>query len=189
MKLAELGPLPLSIILSLALAVVLLAVRIFVMQRVQQQRQRENRQETERLKSLVGAYRAIAGSFSPATGEDRATLEEALADVVLFGSIRQVELAAQCAVALTRGEAVRFQPLIEDLRSDLRTQLGLEPIPPGLELPASGPGRTQRAAARGAGGSARAGGGGGGGGLGGAAGAGGIGAGLVAARTNDEPLS
>ena len=56
MQLANLGPLPLSIIASLVVAIVLLALRIFVMQRIQTQRQRENRQETERLKSLVAAY-------------------------------------------------------------------------------------------------------------------------------------
>ena len=42
MRLADLGPVPLSIIASLLVAVVLLAIRIFVMQRMQTQRQREN---------------------------------------------------------------------------------------------------------------------------------------------------
>lgn len=187
MRLTDLGPLPLSIIASLAVAVLLLAVRIFVLQRMQQQRQRENRQETERLKSLVAAYRSLAGSFSPATGEHQMQMEEALADVVLFGSIPQVELAAACARALTRGEAVAYQPLIEELRSHLRIQLGLEPIPPSLALPQSGPGRVPRTG-RGEGeGGARAGGrGGGGGGMGGAAGAGGVGAGMMAAGEIDE---
>lgn len=186
MSLADLGPLPLSIIASLAVAVVLLAVRIFVMQRIQQRRQRENRQETERLKSLVVAYRALAGSFSPATGDQRHQLEEALADVVLFGTIAQVELAARCATALVRGEEVAYQPLIEALRSDLRTQLGLEAIPDSLALPASGPSRSNPRPARGeVAGGAR---GGGGGGLGGgAAGAGGVGAGLIAADAMQPP--
>jgi uncharacterized membrane protein YgcG len=186
MRLAELGPLPISIIASLVVAVVLLAIRIFVMQRMQTQRQRENRQETERLKSLVAAYRSLAGSFSPATGEHRSQIEEALGDIVLFGSIRQVELAARYAIAATRGDTVDYQPLISDLRSDLRTQLGLEPIPRSLELPASGPSRTARPARTEGGGTGRAGGG-GGGGVGGAAGAGGLGAGMIAADTMDEP--
>jgi hypothetical protein len=186
MQLADLGPLPLSIIASLVVAVVLLAVRIFVMQRIQQRRQRENRQETERLKSLVVAYRSLAGSFTPATGEHQAQMEEALADVVLFGSIRQVELAASCAQALTRKEAVVYQALIDELRSDLRTQLGLEPIPSTLALPPAGPGRTVRPA-RAEGGGGRANAGGGGGGVGGAAGAGGLGAGMIAADAMDPP--
>jgi len=188
MRLADLGPVPLSIIASLLVAVVLLAIRIFVMQRMQTKRQRENRQETERLKSLVAAYRSLAGSFSPATGEHQSQIEEALGDIVLFGSIRQVDLAARYALAATRGEAVDYQPLISDLRSDLRTQLGLEPIPKSLELPASGPSRTARSNRPEGGGAGRASGGGGGGGLGGAAGAGGLGAGMIAADTMDQPL-
>lgn len=188
MRLADLGPLPLTIIASLVVAVVLLAVRIFVMLRLQQRRQRENRQETERLKSLVAAYRSLAGSFSPAAAHHRAQMEEALADIVLFGSIRQVELAAQCALSLTRGESVVYQPLIEALRSDLRTQLGLEPIPETLVLPAAGPGSASRACRGEGGSSGRTGAaGGGGGGLGGAAGAGGLGAGMIAADTMDQP--
>jgi uncharacterized membrane protein YgcG len=188
MRLADLGPLPLSIIASLVVAVVLLAVRIFVMQRIQQRRQRENRQETERLKSLVVAYRALAGSFSPATGEQRHQLEEALADVVLFGTIAQVELAARCATALVRGEDVVYQPLIEALRSDLRTQLGLEAIPGTLVLPAAGPSRSNPRTVRGEGGAGGGRAGGGGGGLGGgAAGAGGVGAGLIAADALQPP--
>jgi hypothetical protein len=188
MRLADLGPLPLSIIASLVVAVLLLAVRIFVMQRVQQRRQRENRQETERLKSLVAAYRSLAGSFSPAGEQHRSQMEEALADVVLFGSIQQVELAARCAMALTRGEAVAYQPLIDALRADLRQQLGLEPIPASLTLPPAGPGTVPRAGRAEEGGGARAGGG-GGGGVGGAAGAGGVGAGMIAAGAMEPPAA
>jgi uncharacterized membrane protein YgcG len=183
-RLSDLGPLPLTLIASLVIAVVLLAVRVYVMQRVQTRRQRENRQETERLKSLVAAYRSLAGSFSPAAQEHSSQIEETLADIVLFGSVAQVELAVACAHAVKRGETVNYQPLIEALRSDLRTQLGLEPIPRGLLLPASGPGRALRAG-RGEGegggrGEARGGGMGGGGA---AAGAGGMSAGLIVADT------
>jgi len=125
MRFPDFGALPLTLIASLVVAVVLLAIRIFVMQRVQQKRQRENRQETERLRSLVAAYRSLAGSFSPAADADRVQFEAVLGDIVLFGSLRQVELAAQCATALVRGEPVNYQVLVEELRSDLRRQLGL----------------------------------------------------------------
>ncbi len=131
---------PLAIIVPVALAVVLLLVRLFILLRVRHRRQRENRQETERLRSLVIAYRSLAGSFTPATGDHRLQLEEALADIVLFGDLRQVELAAGCAAALVRGEPVDTQPLVEALRTDLREQLGLAPIPPTLAIPPSGPG-------------------------------------------------
>ncbi|HSN31524.1 MAG TPA: hypothetical protein VLU41_02480, partial [Ideonella sp.] len=131
---------PLAIIVPIAVTIVLLVIRLFILLRVRHRRQRENRQETERLRSLVVAYRSLAGSFTPATGDHRVQLEEALADIVLFGTLKQVEMAAACATAVVRGEAVVTQPLAEELRADLRNQLGLEPIPPTLEIPPSGPG-------------------------------------------------
>lgn len=177
----EWGPLPATVIASLVLAVVLLAIRITVMQRVQSKRQRENRQETERLKAMVNAYRALAGSFSPAQPGDRQAVEEALADLVLFGTPAQVELAAVGARSLVLGAPLETEALVRELRADIRQQLGLDPLPARLELPASGPGRAPRAGrgdgeGRGGGGASGVGGGGAG-----AMGAGGIGIGLATA--------
>ncbi|WP_047537871.1 hypothetical protein [Methylotenera versatilis] len=189
MQIADIGPLPLTLIASLVIAVILLAIRVFIMQRVQQKRQRENRQETERLKSLVAAYRSLAGSFTPARQDHTPQLEETLADIILFGSITQVELSVACANGLKNDEYVDFQPLIKSLRSDLRTQLGLEQIPSTLAMPASGPARLSRSmrgedegGGRGDGGAKGGGSGGGGGGA--AAGAGGLGAGLIVAEAS-----
>lgn len=131
---------PLTIIVPVAVAVTLIGIRLFILLRVRQRRQRENRQETERLRSLVVAYRSLAGSFTPATAEHRLQIEEALADIVLFGTVRQVELAAACANAIVGGEQPDTQALAAELRADLRQQLGLEPIPAELALPPSGPG-------------------------------------------------
>jgi hypothetical protein len=181
MRLTDLGPLPLTLIASLVVAVVLLAVRVFVMQRVQSRRQRENRQESERLRSMVAAYRSLAGSFTPAEKEQSLQIEEALSDIVLFGTLEQVQLAVACATRLKSGQAVDYEPLVVSLRHDLRAQLGLDPIPQSVQLPVSGPGRSARAvrnenAGRGEG----RGGAGGGGGGGAGAGAAGMGAGLIA---------
>ena len=187
MQLADLGPLPLTLFASLVIAVILLAIRVFVMQRVQQKRQRENRQETERLKSLVAAYRSLAGSFTPARQDHTPQLEETLADLILFGSLTQAELSVACANGLKSGEYVDFQPLIKSLRSDLRTQLGLEQIPSTIVMPPSGPARLPHSNtndSEGKGGGDAKGGGGGGAGGGAAAGAGGLGLGLMAAEAN-----
>jgi uncharacterized membrane protein YgcG len=184
----QLGAAPLMLLIaSLVIAIVLLAIRVFVMQRVQTRRQRENRQETERLKSLVAAYRSLAGSFTPAAGEQRLQMEEALSDIVLFGTLEQVDLAATCANALARGESVDYQPLVLSLRSELRVQLGLDALPDDLALPRSGPGRA-RAGRDGEGGGGRGGGGAGGGGGGGGAGGGaaaGMGAGVVITSSSE----
>ncbi len=192
MQIADIGPLPLTLIASLVIAVILLAIRVFVMQRVQQKRQRENRQETERLKSLVAAYRSLAGSFTPARQDHTPQLEETLADLILFGSVAQVELAVACANGLKNDEYVDFQPLIKSLRSDLRTQLGLEQIPSSLVMPASGPARLSHLTHvedEGGGRGEAKGGGAGMGGGGAAAGAGGLGVGLIAADATTQRSS
>lgn len=194
MRSIDIGAFPLTVMASLLVAIILLAIRIFVMQRVQTQRQRENRQETERLKSLVAAYRAMAGSFSPAESGDRDQLEACLSDIILFGSLRQVELASECVQSLIRDEPVDYQQLIEDLRATLREQLGLDPIPETINVPPAGP-APERAAGDGSsrGRSGRGGGGGGGGGMGGGGTGLGVGIGLGAGTTaasgaaSDEP--
>lgn len=168
---------PTTVVVSLSVAVILLLMRVFVMHRVQEARQRENRQQTERLKSLVAAYRALAGSFSPAEAGDRGQLESALSDVILFGSGTQVDLAATAARALVAGSAPDLHPLVLDLRADLRKQLGLDPIPAAIEVPRAGPGRGARAREEGAGGRGGAQGGGGGGGEAGVGGGAGLAAG------------
>jgi uncharacterized membrane protein YgcG len=194
MKLTEIGPLWITLIASLVIAVVLLGIRVFVMQRVQQKRQRENRQETERLKFLVAAYRALAGSFSPAVEEHNTLIEETLADIVLFGSIEQVKLAVKCVQQLKANEYVDYQPLIHSLRLDLRLQLGLAPIPSHLLLPASGPSQSPRSnrgdSENTKGGEARGGnagqGGGGGAAAGGGMAVGSLGAGMMASEASAE---
>ena len=146
----DLGHWPVAIGGPLVIALALLLMRVFVMGRAQEKRQRANRQQTERLKSLVSAYRALAGSFRPIThGEhiepaDRSAIESALSDILLFGSAAQVEMAANCARAFVNGDHPPLAPLITDLRRDLRAQLGLAPLDAALQLPEPGPLRGAR---------------------------------------------
>jgi hypothetical protein len=138
------GALPWTILATVLFAAVLIGVRLFIIQRAQRQRQRENRQATERLRSLVNCYRQLAGSFTPAGESEWRQVEEALAEVVLFGTLSQVRLAAEYARGLAAEEDVNYQPLVDELRADLREQLGLEVIPAEIEIPPSGPGRPPR---------------------------------------------
>lgn len=162
MALVDMGTLPATLLASLLVAVALLFLRIVLMQRVQDRRQRENRQETERLKSLASAYRALAGSFTPAGPADRRQIEEALAEIILFGDLPLVHLATEAADTLVRTGHTELGPLVEELRIDLRAQLGLEPIPAGLPIPTAGPGRGGSSKGEGGGGGGHGGGGGGG---------------------------
>ena len=178
------GSISITVITSFMITVILLILRVLIMQRIQRRRQRENRQETERLKSLVSAYRALAGSFSPINTQaitDTAQIEEALSEVILFGSITEVRMAAKAACHLKKGEVFQYQNLVNQLLDELRQQLGLDAIPDSIEIPPAGPGSANRNGERGnTGGGNNAGGGGQGGGGGGALG--GMGVGIIASH-------
>lgn len=174
MRFSELGAWPLTVGVPLFIALALLLMRVFVMGRAQEKRQRANRQQTERLKSLVSAYRVLAGSFQPLReGEsmedvDRGAIEAALSDILLFGSAEQVAMASECAHAFVHGHLPPIGPLVTDLRRDLRVQLGLAPLDATLALPMPGPLRGARAGRKeGVNQNGQSGGRGGGGGMGG----------------------
>ncbi|MGV3771766.1 MAG: preprotein translocase subunit YajC [Verrucomicrobiales bacterium] len=178
MRFTDLSSWPLTVATPLFVALILLFMRMFVMGRAQEKRQRANRQQTERLKSLVSAYRVLAGSFQPLRdgeiiGEgDQGAIEAALSDILLFGSANQVAMAAECAHALVQGKLPPLAPLVNDLRRNLRVQLGLAPLDEALELPIPGPLRGKQAGREKGNGGEREGagargGGGGGGGAGG----------------------
>lgn len=128
-------------------------------------------------------------------GSDRArrmrdAVEAALSDVILLGTDDHVQLAAHAARELVEGRPVHTAELVHSLRSFIRDALGLEAIPPGIEIPMQGPTRPSGSGGRGRGQGGREGGGrGGGGGMGAAAGMGGgvgMGIGLGGARTDGD---
>jgi hypothetical protein len=139
----------LTLAVSLSVAFIVVGVRLWLMQRHKRARQIEARQLSERLRALLGVCRALGGSFSPAGPGDARLIEEALAELLLFGTLPQARLAAQAAQQLASTGRADCQALVHLLRADLREQLGLEPLPDDLVLPPAGPGRaSQRAGGR-----------------------------------------
>lgn len=183
-------------------------VRLLAMVTIQQRRERANRQINERLRTLIAAYKVLGGSFTGTlavdprhkrdlreadpdapldlgAGSDRTrrirdAVEAALSDIILLGTEAQVELAVAAARELVAGRPVHTHALVVSLRAFIRAALDLDPIPPGVMVPAQGPARPGGTGARGGRGEGegRQGGGGGGGGMGG----GGMGGGGI-----DEP--
>ena len=108
-----------------------------------------NRQQSERMRFLVAAYRSLAGSFTPATADERHQVEAALSDVILFGTSEQVQMATSCATAMPAGQPPPFDALVASLRNDLRVELGLDALPPELNVPPLGPSRYSQRGERG----------------------------------------
>jgi hypothetical protein len=193
-----------SIAALLLVTLIGMGIRLLMMMTLQQRRERQNRQINERLKALIAAYKTLGGSFtgtltvSPlhlrdlkrlaaesaggeaSSGSERArrvrdAVEVALSDIVLFGTERQVELAAAAMRDMTAGRPVPVHELVISLRDYIRKVLDLEPIPAGLVIPNQGPVRPSGSGGRGG---QREGGGRGGGGGGAGMGGGGMGVGL-----------
>jgi len=140
-RLIPFDPLWLAIVVSAMLTMGAILVRVWVMQRFRAETTRVNRQQSERMRFLVAAYRSLAGSFTPATADERHQVEAALSDVILFGTREQAQMATACATALLAGQPPPFEPLVSSLRDHLRVELGLEALPRELSVPPLGPSR------------------------------------------------
>lgn len=134
--------------------------------------------DLKRLAAESGSGEAEAGEAS--SGSERArrvrdAVEVALSDIVLFGTERQVELAAAAMRDMAAGRPVPVHELVISLRDYIREVLDLEPVPAGVVIPNQGPVRPSGAGGRGG---QREGGGRGGGGGGAGMGGGGMGMGM-----------
>ena len=102
----------------------------------------QNSRSELRTNALVDAWRRLAR----ATGGPGPELRQALADVQLVGTPAQVELAARAARAVNElgSDAPSVRELLEALRIELRTEMGLGSARAPLALPVTGlrPART-----------------------------------------------
>jgi hypothetical protein len=101
----------------------------YVVHRLSMNRDQANKRHELRIQYLLEAYRRLEKA---AHRGDLAVyardLESALADIQLLGTERQVQLAHDFAVSMARDRTAALDPLIADLRSELRQQLGLGPV-------------------------------------------------------------
>jgi hypothetical protein len=92
-------------------------------------RERQNRRQEQRIGYLVSAYRAFAKANNhPRLYEVAEELEQAVADVQLFGTPRQANLARQFAIDLATLRTAELDDLLAELRNSLRSELGAEPL-------------------------------------------------------------
>ena len=91
----------------------------------------DNKRREIRLQYLIDAYRALESSCHRNHEPDNPyaiTLESAIADVQLFGTDKQVRLAAEFAKSMANAGEGTVEDLLDDLRSELRARLDLEPV-------------------------------------------------------------
>jgi len=92
-------------------------------------RDRQNRRQEQRIDYLVNVYRAFGkANHHPRLYEVAEELEQAVADVQLFGTPKQVTLARQFATDLGTKQTAAMDDLLVELRDSLRAELGAAPL-------------------------------------------------------------
>ena len=92
-------------------------------------REVESQKRKIRTEYLVNVFRFLATSVSNRNFSEleERELENVISDIQLFGTPRQISLAKKMTDEMVNGE-FELDPLLNDLRDDLRRDLGLESI-------------------------------------------------------------
>ena len=100
----------------------------FVVHRLSQNRERTNKRRDMRVQYLIDAWNILENASNRTDNLHINDLEKAIASIQLFGSRKQIDLALKFADEFSKERSASLDKLLEDLRFDLREELGLEPI-------------------------------------------------------------
>lgn len=89
-----------------------------------------NKRREQRIEYLVTVFRALSKANNhPRLYEVADDVEQAIADIQLFGTPQQVQLAQKFATDLGTKQEAEMNELLLSLRDNLRSDLGAESIP------------------------------------------------------------
>ena len=102
-----------------------------VVHHLSRRRDIQNKRREIRVKYLINAYRNIEAGAERPGGSDQPgfgrPFESAIADVLLFGNLDQIQKAKELALDISAKKKGITAPLLYLLRDDLRKELGLMP--------------------------------------------------------------
>lgn len=111
---------------------VIVAMATFVLSLVfQNWRDRQNKLRDIRLRYLIDSYQLITTAVNRKPDEREVvwdSMERVVADIQLFGTEHQIELAQGIANAQVDDSQSGLDSLINELRADLRRELGLSSV-------------------------------------------------------------
>jgi hypothetical protein len=85
-----------------------------------------NKRREIRIQYLIEAYRRLEQASHRADMQKREDFESAIADIQLLGSNRQIDLTLKVIDSIAKNGFATVNPLLEDLRGELRKELNLE---------------------------------------------------------------
>ena len=91
-------------------------------------RDRANKRRDQRIGYLIEAYRCLESCSNRDLQFDLKKVEPAVADIQLFGSTTQVKLVQEFIFEFERKKNSSLTEILESLRNDLRSELGLSVV-------------------------------------------------------------
>lgn len=120
-------------VLAAAVTAAVVIVGWYVAHYLTGKRDQTNKRRDLRVQYLIEAYRRLESAGNrPLTQEVAPEFEKAVADVQLFGTRKQVELARTFALGFAKNGTHSLDPLLNELRQELRKELNLESVPANI---------------------------------------------------------
>lgn len=107
------------------LAAIIAVLGWFVAHRLNVVKETATKRRELRVQYLIEAYRRLEGASHRSDARCRRELESAIADIQLFGSNRQVDRAHQFIESVAKDGFATYNPLLEQLRDELRRELNI----------------------------------------------------------------
>jgi hypothetical protein len=116
---------------SILISALIVAIGWFVVSTLNARRDRKNKLREVRIQYLIDAYRNLSDSsqrpLDPSAKYFR-QIEAAVSDIQLFGTPSQIEKVKQMVVGYSKTGMGDLDPILNDLRDNLRSELSLKPI-------------------------------------------------------------
>jgi hypothetical protein len=120
----------LDILLPMVAAALVAVIGWYVAHKFSARRDLANKRRELRVSYLIEAYRRLEfASNRPITPAVSPEFEKAIADIQLFGTPTQVMKAQEFSRGFAKNGGHALDPLLNDLRAELRHELQLEAVP------------------------------------------------------------
>lgn len=87
-----------------------------------------NKKKELRIQYLINAWQLIENASNRHDNLALKNFEKAIADIQLFGTLQQIQLSRDIAINFSLNKSANCDLLLEELRNDLRNELGLEKV-------------------------------------------------------------
>jgi hypothetical protein len=117
-----------ELLVSLLITSVVVIIGWFIAHWLSSKRDQENKRRDLRVQYLIEAWRKLENASNRYDNTQLADLETAIADIQLFGSPKQIDLAIQFVENFVNTKTGSLDELLNELRQSLRNELNLEAV-------------------------------------------------------------